>query len=87
MFPNNIFAGEHKVLFPFICVFITSVKRLPKEFRQKRERMTNIDFLVKKAVDLSGKNFYQERMVLMPCTVMNSRMLYFQFRRKPSFCF
>lgn len=42
-------------------------------------------FYVKQAVDLSGKDFYQEGMVLMPCTVMNSTMRYFQFRYKTFF--
>ena len=49
--------------------------------------MTNADFYVKQTVDLSGKNFYQERMVLMLSTAMNSTMRYFQFRCKTSFCF
>jgi len=44
-------------------------------------------FYVKQALDLPGKDFYQRRMVVMRCTVMNSTMQYFQFRCKTSFCF
>jgi hypothetical protein len=33
------------------------VKRLPKGFRQKRERMTNIDFLCKKCCRFIRKEF------------------------------
>lgn len=80
-FPHNIFAGEH--------MWLRNLREEVSErgLDRKGGEWSMPIFYAKQAVDLSGKKFNQERMVLLPCTAMNSTMRYFQFRCKNLFLF
>jgi hypothetical protein len=60
-----------------MCLHNLSEESSERGLGRKGERVTNADFYVKHAVDLSENHFYQKRMMLMSCSVMNSTMRFF----------